>query len=311
MGNDNSGVVSLTAPAFSEEALALLFAQIHADKLRYVAKWGQWMLWDGTCWRTDEKRTVFTLARELCREVARQANKTKDAKTIASAKTRAAVVALAGEDRRLGATVDQWDRDPWLLNTPGGVIDLRTGKLRKHELDDFMTKQTAVSPAGKCPLWKKFLSEVTGGDTELQRYLQRVAGYCLTGITREQELFFFYGSGGNGKGVWVIAISGILKDYHRSASIETFTISHTDRHPTDLAGLMGARLVTASETEDGRRWSEARIKELTPKWVTRKCCNLLVLQPVLRVPPPHKWSPTLVKNLLYFPGKQEVSLLCR
>jgi putative DNA primase/helicase len=252
-----------TAPPLSEEALALAFAERHADGLRYVAKWGTWLRWDGACWRHDHTRKVFTLARALCREVANGVNSSKERKRIASAKTRAAVVALAGEDHRLVATMDQWDTDPWLLNTPGGVVDLRTGKLREHRADDYMTKITAVSPGGKCPKWLKFLQRVTGSDIELQRYLQRVAGYCLTGVTTEQQLFFFYGSGNNGKGVFTLALSGILAEYHRTASIETFTVSKTDRHPTELAGLVGARLVTSAETEEGRRWSEARIKELT------------------------------------------------
>jgi putative DNA primase/helicase len=253
-----------TAPLHSEEALALAFAERHADKLRYVAKWGQWFVWDGTCWRVDETREVFSLARKLCREAAAVVNKSSERKRIASAKTRAAVVSLAGEDPRLTATVNQWDADPWLLNTAEGVVELRTGKLREHRPEDYMTKQAAVSPKkGKCPLWKKFMATVTGGDEKLQRYLQRVSGYCLTGDTSEQELFFFYGSGHNGKGVWVLTVSGILADYHTSTSIETFTVSQGERHPTELAGLMGARLVTSAETEEGRRWSEARIKEMT------------------------------------------------
>jgi putative DNA primase/helicase len=252
-----------TAPNLSEEAIALAFAERHADELRFVAKLGMWFVWDGMCWRHDETRKVFTLARALCRGVANEVNKPSERKRIASAKTRAAVVVLAGEDYRLVATVDQWDTDPWMLNTPGGVINLRTGKLRRHRLDDYMTKIAAVSPGGECPTWMKFLQRITGGDIDLQRYLQRVAGYCLTGVTKEQELFFFYGSGNNGKGVFTLTLSGILADYHKAASIETFTISKTDRHPTELAGLVGARLVTSSETEEGRRWSEARIKELT------------------------------------------------
>jgi putative DNA primase/helicase len=251
------------APVFSEEALALLFAERHADRLRFVARRNQWFAWDGTRWRLDETRKVFSLAREVCREVAIGCNSPTERKRIASAKTRAAVVALAAEDRRLVATIDQWDADPWLLNTPDGVVDLRTGELREHQLEDYMTKQAAVSPKGDCPLWKKFLGEITGGNKDLQSYLQRVAGYCLTGVTREQELFFFYGTGNNGKGVWVSTISGIIQDYHRVTPIETFTVSQSERHPTDLAGLMGARLVTSAETEQGRRWSEARIKELT------------------------------------------------
>jgi putative DNA primase/helicase len=252
-----------TAPPHSEEALALEFAERHADTLRFVAKWNQWLIWDDTRWHMDETRGVFTLARELCREVAAEVNKSGERKRIASAKTRAAVVSLAGEDRRLSATIDQWDTDPWLLNTPDGVVDLRTGKMREHRTADYMTKRAAVSPGGKCPLWRKFMSDITNGAADLQKYLQRVAGYCLTGDTSEQELFFFYGSGNNGKGVWVQTISGLLSDYHEPTSIETFTVARTERHPTDLAALRGARLVTAAETEEGRRWAEARIKEMT------------------------------------------------
>src|SRR6516164_11600366 len=111
------------APLNSEEWLAQMFAERRADTLRYVAKWAAWLWWDDTRWRWDHTRHVFTLARELCCEVANSLNKPSERKRVASAKTRATVVALAGEDRCLVATVDQWDRDPWLLNTPDGVID--------------------------------------------------------------------------------------------------------------------------------------------------------------------------------------------
>jgi putative DNA primase/helicase len=150
-----------------------------------------------------------------------------------------------------------------LLNTPNGVVDLRTGIIREHRADDYMTMIASASPEGDCPRWREFMRQITNGDEELQRYHQRISGYALTGITREQELFFNYGTGNNGKSVFVLVISGILNDYHTSASIETFTVSKYERHPTELAKLRGKRLVTASETEEGRRWSEARIKELT------------------------------------------------
>jgi putative DNA primase/helicase len=94
-------------------------------------------------------------------------------------------------------------------------------------------------------------------------FLQRVLGYCLTGSTREHALFFLYGTGANGKSVLLNTVAGILGDYHRTAPIETFTASAVDRHPTELACLQGRRLVTAIETEEGRRWAESRIKALT------------------------------------------------
>ena len=124
-------------------------------------------------------------------------------------------------------------------------------------------KITAVGPRGDCPRFLAFLNRITGGDAALVSYLQRVLGYALTGVTREHALFFAYGTGANGKSVLLSTVAGILGEYHRTAPIETFVASNGDRHPTDLAGLRGARLVTATETEEGRRWAEARIKQLT------------------------------------------------
>jgi putative DNA primase/helicase len=251
------------APAFSEEAIALDFASKHGSDLKYVSKWGQWFIWDGSCWREDEKRKVYKIARGMCREVALTVNKPGEGKKIASARTRAAVVSLAGEDYRIAASTDQWDSNPWLLNTPRGVVDLRTGEMREHRPDDYITKQTAVSPGGDCPKWLAFLAKVTKGDAELQSFLQRWCGYALTGSTREHAMGFGYGVGANGKSVFTGTIAGILADYATTAPIETFTVTSSEQHPTELARLRGARLVVATETEEGRRWAESKIKMLT------------------------------------------------
>jgi len=102
-----------------------------------------------------------------------------------------------------------------------------------------------------------------GGNPDLVAFLQRLAGYALTGLTLEHALFFLFGTGANGKTTFITTITGCAGDYHRTAPIETFTDCRTERHPTDLAGLRGARLVTAVETEEGRRWAESKIKALT------------------------------------------------
>jgi putative DNA primase/helicase len=250
-------------PAFSDEALALRFAEVYTHRFRYVGAWGKWMVWDGMQWRSDDTLHAFDAARHICREAASRANDPRVQTSVASAKTVAAVERLARADRRLAATTDQWDADPWLLNTPKGIVDLRTGKMRPARIDDYATKITAVAPGGECPTWQRFLCRVTGDNQELIAFLRRVCGYALTGITREQALFFLYGTGANGKGVFLSTVTGILADYHMSAAIETFTASQSERHPTDLAGLRGARLVTATETEEGRRWAESKIKVLT------------------------------------------------
>jgi putative DNA primase/helicase len=177
----------------------------------------------------------------------------------------AAVERFAQRDPRHAVTADIWDKDLFLLGTPRGVIDLKSGKMRLAVPDDCVTRLAAVAPntSGGCPTWHKFLAELTCGDDETVEFLKRWAGYCLTGATTEHALVFCYGPGGNGKSVFLNTMAGILGDYSASAAMDTFTTSTFDKHPTDLAMLRGARLVTASETEDGRSWAESRIKQMT------------------------------------------------
>ena len=143
-------------PAFSDEALALRFAERHADDLRYVAAWGRWLSWAGTHWQFDDTLHAFDLLAPCLPRGRIVLQQTEDRRVIASAKTVAAVERLAKADRRIAATIDQWDADPWLLNTPGGVIDLRTGQ-RRPSPDDYLTKITAVAPGGDCPRFLAFL----------------------------------------------------------------------------------------------------------------------------------------------------------
>lgn len=248
---------------FAEDALALKFTDLHGDDLRYTATWGRWNIWTGELWAQDSTLRIFDLARKVCREESERCGDKRQAQRIASAQTVAAVERLARADRRHAAEVRQWDSDPWLLNTPDGVVDLRTGECRPASRDDYMTRITGTKPGGQCSRWLDFLARSTDGDPELQRFIQRMCGYCLTGLTREHALFFAFGTGANGKSVFVNTIAGVLGSYARTASVEVFTDTKGDRHPTDLASLQGARLVTAVETEDGRRWAEARLKALT------------------------------------------------
>jgi putative DNA primase/helicase len=258
---DSSVTPDDAAPEFTEEALALAFAAQHARDLRFVALWSRWYRWNGKHWAPDDTLFAFDLARKVSRYFAEQPK--APATRLTSAKTVAATVTLARADRRLAATAGQWDADPWLLNTPSGILDLRTGELRPAHPTDYMIRITAAAPSGDCPLWQQFLQRVTGSNVELIAYLQRLVGYALTGSTQEHVMAFLYGLGANGKSVFIATISGILGDYHRTTPIETFTASNVDRHPTELADLRGARMVTSVETEEGRRWAESRIKTLT------------------------------------------------
>ena len=247
----------------SDDALALLFAQRHGEDLRYTAEWGRWSMWDGHVWRKDSTLAIFDRVRKITREVAAVCIAPGRAGRLSSAQTVAAVERLARSDRLMAATVAQWDDDLWLLNTPAGTVDLRTGTLRPARREDYCRRITVAAPDGDCPLWIQFLDRITAGDHQLQGFLQRVGGYLLTGSTSEHALFFLHGHGGNGKSVFVKTLAYVLADYAKTASVETFLDTQQANHPTDLAGLQGARLVTASETEENRHWAEAKIKALT------------------------------------------------
>jgi putative DNA primase/helicase len=145
------------------------------------------------------------------------------------------------------------------------TINLETGAVRESRREDMCTKIAAVyaDPDCETPVWTNFLGRVTNYDGELQKYLQRVVGYCMTGDTIEHVLFFLYGTGANGKSVFVNTVSAIFNDYAVVAPMELFVQQRNPRHETELAHLWGARLMVAQETERGARWAEAKIKALT------------------------------------------------
>jgi len=249
----------------TEDALAVSFTRRYQRDWRYIAAWGKWLMWDGQRWRAEETLAATDLIRHVCRHAAVRADSSKVAAKLAASSTVGGVERLARSDRRHAATTDEWDADIWLINTPGGVVDLRTGRMRPHDRADRMTKIASATlvPGSSCPTWLRFLDQVTGGDAELQSYLQRMFGYCLTGATSEHALFFLYGTGANGKSVFVNTLFTLLGDYAANAPMDTFMETRGDRHPTDLAGLRGSRFVGATETEQGRRWNESKIKEIT------------------------------------------------
>jgi putative DNA primase/helicase len=254
--------------AMSEDALADHFAAVHCDKWRFVKLWGSWLEWRGDGWHKDETGKSDRMCIEITRQAlywTEAAQLTPDGKRrISSKRTAGAIRDMAANDRRIAATVDQWDRDSWLLGVPGGVVDLETGQLIGAEPDQYITKRCSVAPEpGPCPHWIGLLERVTQGDAALLAYLQRLCGYILTGETREECFAFVYGPAQTGKSTFIRVVSEILGEYHCKASMETFTESRHERHAEELAVLAGARLVTAVETEEGRRWNESRIKALT------------------------------------------------
>jgi putative DNA primase/helicase len=252
-------------PWDSHEGLARGFTGEYADSLRYTSVWNKWHRFDGYTWQEDVDLWTFNAIRTFQREEARRHNE-KPKNDFWKAATVPAVAQLVKADRRIAATVVEWDGDPLTLATPEGVVDLKDGSFRDADPRDYCTKVTAVAPADfgtSAPEWARFLDRVTGGNQQSQEYLQRLGGYALTGYAKEQCVDFFYGTGANGKGTFLNTIGGILGSYAITVSAEVFMASSWDRHPTELAQLRGARLVIASEIDQGQQWNEARLKTLT------------------------------------------------
>lgn len=253
----------------NHDSLALRFAGEHAGRCRYNWTSAQWHLWSGHHWEASETDGAVELVRGMLREVAAEKGLPKVVERLGTRGFATAVEGFARSDRRLAVRAVDFDPDPLLLATPGGHVDLRTGELRPARPESMAARACAVTPdeddAG-AERWHRFLREATGGDADMVRYLQQVAGYALTGSTAEQALFFVYGPGGNGKSVFVNTLRRIMGGYALHAPMETFSARGPgvgERHETELAMLAGARLVTAIETEEGRQFAEARIKALT------------------------------------------------
>jgi len=249
------------APKFSEGGVALVFIEQYHRTLRHVTGWG-WMAWDGKVWVRDP-RIAFHKAHQVALAVS--GGTPTERKTLATKRFAQAVLDIARADPLMAGKVAEWDVDPMALNTPGGVVDLSSGLMRPHDPDDRMTRMTAVAPDGqvKTPLWDRFMAEVTGGNAALQSFLREVEGYLLTGLTDEHAMFFLWGEGGNGKSTYVGTIGDIMGSYRTVAAPDMLMAVRYQAHPTELAAIRGARLVTASETEQGRHWAEAKVKAMT------------------------------------------------
>jgi putative DNA primase/helicase len=247
-------------PSISEDAAALEFARLYRGKLLFDHDAGAWFEWTGCHWKREGTGLALEWARQLARKLS-------DGQPPSIRKTAFAsgVERFARVDRTFAVTSQHWDGDPFLLGTPDGTVDLRTGVLRAADPADKISRLTAVAPAETpdCPLFVAFLQEATGDDHALIRFLQMFFGYALSGVTTEHALLFIHGGGGNGKSVLQNIMSWIMGEYAKTAPMDAFVATRNEKHPTDIAMLKGARLVTASEIAKGRVWNENLIKSLT------------------------------------------------
>ena len=248
----------------SQSDVTQMFVERYVGAFAFDHTRGKWYRWTGKMWELDATKLAYHRAIELSRHYS--ANLTGPQKRDCRKSTFAhGVLSMAAAHPELAVIASRWNPDPFALGTPDGTVDLRTGSLRQPSPADYITKAVAVVPSevSNCPKWRAFLSEAFQGNVAMIRFVQQWFGYSLTGSTQEQKFVFLCGPGGNGKGTLLGTVSAIVAGYFKEAPIETFLASANDRHPTELAMLDGARLVSATETDQGRTWNEQRLKALT------------------------------------------------
>jgi len=250
------------------------FAVRYGHKVIYTPGRG-YLVFDGKRYRPDTLHQCMELAKETARRIEREErylidkrDQERRIKFSQASLSQGSLERMLNLAKPLLAVEDsKLDADQRLLNAVTGTIDLRTGRLEKHDARDLITKMAPVAadPKAKCPLFMKFIDRITGGDVELINYIQKCVGYTLTGVTSEQVLFFLYGEkGNNGKSTLVNTLRAMLGDYGVHTPTETLVVKQYDNAiPADLARLAGARMVTAIEANFNRQLNEARIKGMT------------------------------------------------
>jgi putative DNA primase/helicase len=247
----------------------------HGAKLRYIHDLRRWLVWDGRRWATARLGEPDALAKETARSilleaaaadgVAQQGSLSRWGIQSQSAPRVRAMLELARSEPGIPLLPEALDTQPSLLNVGNGVLDLETGQLSAHDPRWLITKQTPVAfdPDAESPRWESWLEQMLGGDTELKRYIQQLAGLCLSGHTTE-AIFIFFGSGANGKSTFIETLMDLLGDYAVATRPETLMRGRSDRGGADPAvvALRGARLVTATEPQEGSRLNEGLVKAM-------------------------------------------------
>lgn len=245
---------------------AQLLVAKHGHHIRYIARRGEWLTWDGSRWAFDDIGTINEHAKNTILDINTEGDQAADKHRTRSLSRRAieAMVALARTDPNIAVVPQQLDAHPYHLCTPGGVVDLRTGRLATPNPADLHTRATSVTPNPDCPTprWNKFLEQTFAGRDDLTEFVQRLAGYSSLGVVTRHVLPFLLGPGGNGKSVLLDVMRAILGDYAATTPAK-FLMAGVNQHETEVARLSGLRLVISSEVNEEDRFDEAKVKLLT------------------------------------------------
>ena len=247
------------------------------NDFRYTGAY-KWMHYDGIRWKKKAEAQALNAARETADNIIYE--KERYSTTDESKKAFNRWLQTSHSADKIGAMLrvaknipgihvedaDIFDRDIWYLNCLNGTLDLRTGKLQPHDRKLYSTRMTSITydPEASCPMWMDYLRLVMDNDQEMIDYLQRVAGYCLTGCTGEHVLFFIFGDGQNGKSVFIETLSSLAGDYGTVISTRALCLGNSGNTTDEqVARSAGARLITVGETQIGQTWDESLLKDMT------------------------------------------------
>ena len=256
-------------------ANAKRLVHLHGESIRHTPERG-WMVFDGKRWKADESGQLVEFAKDAANSIFRELPELAGADEAQKAlfgwamksqrlERLRAMIELAKSEPGMPAKLDHFDADPWALNVENGTVDLRTGEIRPHHRENLHARIVPVhyDPAATCPAWERFLERVMP-DADTRAYLRRAIGYSLTGRTDEQCLFFAYGTGSNGKSVFLKTVQAIAGEYAMPSRVETFAWKHSGGGiPNDIAALAGSRVVAVSEVDEGQRLNESLVKDMT------------------------------------------------
>jgi len=254
------------------------FVDAFEDLVRYNYTRKNWFIYNGKTWELDsEGRTRGLVGKILERMKKEPVYVSEDLDEEAAQKalqkhikysrgSNGKTNMLKESEHLLPVTAEQFDNDTNLLNVENGYIDLKTGELKGHDREKYFSKISAVEYTDKIdhPLWDDFLMKIFNNDVELIEYIQRAVGYSLSGSTEEQIMFILHGNGRNGKSVFLDIITEMLGNYTTNIQPQSIMVKQQSGGASpDIAKLDGARLVTTTEPNDGMRFDEGLVKQLT------------------------------------------------
>ena len=265
----------LATEPYNDLGNAARFLARWKDGVIYVPNLG-WHYWDGKRWRRDEGNLrLMLMAQDTARLITNEEpfvapNQIKGVQEWekASGNGNKLTEMIRQASPHVSVFSDVMERNPWVINLDNGSLNLRTGELSPPDRNDYNTRliPVAYDPNATCPMWLDFLHMIMGGNQEMVSYLRRAVGYTLTGITNEQCLFFLHGRGKNGKSTFMNILSDLMGEYTRNTPFNSLLADDKQGNqgiPNDIARLHGARLITATEPEEDRRFAESTIKQLT------------------------------------------------